>query len=57
MISRLETTRKENGDLVIHATPENRGAALLETLASFEDDFIDILEQDRANQPRLQDRD
>ncbi len=54
--SRVEITRKDNGDLVIHATPENRGAALLETLASFDDDFIDILEEDRANQPGLQDR-
>lgn len=54
--SRVEISRNDNGDLLIHAIPEDRGAALLETLASFEDDFIEILEEDRAQQPEPQDR-
>ena len=54
--SRVEISRNGDGDLLIHAIPEDRGAALLETLASFEDDFIEILEEDRAQQPEPQDR-
>lgn len=54
--SRVEVSRVENGDLLIHAIPEDRGAALLETLASFGNEFVGILEEDRAKQPGLQDR-
>jgi antitoxin VapB len=54
--SRVEISRKQNGDLVIHPIPENRGAALLDALATFSDDFIEILEEDREDQPALQDR-
>ena len=54
--SRVEISRDENGDLLIHAIQEDRGAALLETLASFESDFVEILEEDRAKQPAVQDR-
>ena len=54
--SRVEISRNEEGDLVIHAIPENRGAMLLETLSTFADDYIEILREDRANQPGLQGR-
>ena len=54
--SRVEISRVKNGDLLIHPIPEDRGAALLETLASFGSDFAEILEEDRAKQPGLQDR-
>lgn len=54
--SRVEISRNEDGDLVIHAMPEDRGEALLEALSSFADDYVEILEEDRANQPPLQDR-
>jgi antitoxin VapB len=54
--SRVEISRKQNGDLVIHPIPENRGISLLDALASFDEDFIEILEEDRNDQPALQDR-
>ena len=54
--SRVEISRNPDGDLVIHAIPEKRGTALLDVLAGFEDDFAAILEEDRACQPALQDR-
>ena len=54
--SRVEISRVKNGDLLIHAIPEDRAAALLETLASFGSDFVEILEEDRAEQPGFQDR-
>ena len=54
--SRVEISRNQNGDLVIHAIPENRGTALLEALSAFDDDFIEILEEDSKDQPALQDR-
>lgn len=54
--SRVEISRDESGDLLIHAIPEARGTLLLETLASFGEDFVEILEEDRAKQPGLQDR-
>ncbi len=55
--SRVDVSRNEDGDLIIHPIPENRGAALLEVLSSFDSEFVEIMEQVRADQPRLQDRD
>ncbi|MBL4795252.1 MAG: AbrB/MazE/SpoVT family DNA-binding domain-containing protein [Pseudomonadales bacterium] len=54
--SRVEITRSKNGDLIIHAMPDDRGAALLSALAAFEDDFVDILEEDRGELLSPQDR-
>ncbi|MCY4181498.1 MAG: AbrB/MazE/SpoVT family DNA-binding domain-containing protein [Gammaproteobacteria bacterium] len=54
--SRVEISKAENGDLIIHSVPEDRGAALLEVLASFTDDYVAILEEDQASQPALQER-
>ena len=54
--SRVEISRRRDGDLVIHAIPENRGDALLNALSAFEDDFVEILEEDRRHQPPLQER-
>ncbi len=54
--SRVEISRNTDGDLVIHAIPEDRGAALLDALALFEGEFIEILEEDRENQQEPQDR-
>ena len=54
--SQVEISRNQDGDLVIHAIPENRGDALLDALAGFDDDFIEILEEDRNDQLPLQDR-
>lgn len=54
--SRVEISRNQKGDLVIHPIPENRGAALLDALATFDEDFIEILEENCNDQPALQDR-
>ncbi len=54
--SQVEITRTKEGDLIIHAICENRGTALLDALASFDDDFAAILEEDRNHQPSPQDR-
>ena len=54
--SQVEITRNKDGDLVIHAIPENRGTALLDALSAFDDDFIDILEENYRTQPTVQER-
>ena len=54
--SQVEITRNKDGDLVIHAIPENRGTALLDALSAFDNDFIDILEENYRTQPTLQER-
>ena len=53
---RVEISRTEQGDLLIHPIPADRGAALLEALAAFDDDFIAALEASRAEQPVVQER-
>ena len=55
-VSSVEITRTENGDLVIHPIPRDRGAALMEALQGFDEDFIQALEQDQREQPPVQDR-
>jgi len=54
--SQVEITRNKDGDLVIHAIPENRGTALLDALSAFDNDFIDILEENYRAQPTVQER-
>lgn len=54
--SRVAITRNEQGDLIIHPLPADRGAALLQALSAFDDDFAALLEEDRTGQPALQDR-
>jgi Virulence-associated protein and related proteins len=56
-VSSVEITRKDNGDLVIHPIPQDRGAALIEALQGFDDDFIEALEEEQRDQPAVQDRD
>ncbi|NNM81755.1 MAG: AbrB/MazE/SpoVT family DNA-binding domain-containing protein [Burkholderiales bacterium] len=45
--SRVEITRTESGDLLIHPIPSDRGSALLQALSRFDDEFAAILEEDR----------
>lgn len=50
---RVEITRTEQGDLLIHPLPINKGAALLDTLAGFDDEhehpvFIGVHGGERA---------
>lgn len=54
--SRVAITRNEQGDLIIHPLPTDRGTALLQALSAFDDDFTALLEEDRAGQPALQER-
>ena len=53
---RVEISRTEQGDLLIHPIPADRGMALLEALAAFDDDFVAALEAGRADQPDMQER-
>ena len=54
--SRVEISRNDDGDLVIHPIPTDRGSALLETLATFDDEYVQLLEEDRQEQPPMQER-
>ncbi len=54
--TQVEISRNANGDLVIHPLPIDRGAALLDTLKSFDEDFVSALEQNYQEQPAMQDR-
>lgn len=54
--SRVAITRNEQGDLIIHPLPADRGVALLEALSAFDADFAALVEKDRQGQPALQDR-
>lgn len=54
--SRVEISRNDAGDLVIHPLPSDRGQALLEALDSFDEEFIDILENDLLAQAPVQER-
>lgn len=53
---RVEITRTEQGDLIIHPIDESKGHALLAALEGFDDDFIAHLEDNRAEAPGMQDR-
>ena len=55
--SLVEISKNKNGDLIIHPIPEDKGAALFEALSRFDDDFIEVLEQEQHDQPTPQDRD
>lgn len=54
--SRVEISRNEQGDLVIHPMSTARGSALLEALSGFSDEFVALLEEGRRDQPPMQDR-
>jgi antitoxin VapB len=54
--SRVEISRNEQGDLVIHPVAADRGAALLDALAGFDDEFVALLEEGRRDQLPMQDR-
>ena len=54
--TQVQNSRNENGDLVIHPLPVDRGAALVAALNAFDEDFVNQLEQNHAMQPAMQDR-
>jgi antitoxin VapB len=53
---RVQISRNEQGDLVLHPLPAKRGAALLEALQGFDEDFVSKVEEDRRDALPLQDR-
>ena len=52
----VEIFRNSDGDLVLHAVPPDRGAALLKTLNAFDDEFVSALEAQQCEQLPMQDR-
>jgi antitoxin VapB len=54
--SRVEIYRNNDGDLVLHPIPADRGAALLQALEAFDDDFAELLVADQEAPLPLQDR-
>jgi antitoxin VapB len=55
-VNRVEISRNDAGDLVIHPLSSDRGQALLEALDGFDDEFIGLLEEDRQTQAPVQER-
>ena len=53
---RVEISRTAAGDLLLHPIPTTRGQALLELLEGFDDEFVALLEQSRAEQLPMQER-
>ena len=53
---KVEIFRNSDGDLVLHAVPADRGAALFKTLNAFDDDFVTALEAKQREQLPMQDR-
>jgi antitoxin VapB len=54
--NRVEISRNAAGDLVIHPLPSDRGLALLEALQGFDEEFIELMEEDRQMQSPPQER-
>ena len=53
---RVEITLTPDGDLLMHPLRPGRGTALLQALEGFDDDFLAALEEGRAEQPPMQER-
>lgn len=52
----VQISRNEQGDLVLHPLRAERGAALLQALQGFDDEFVAALEADRQAPLPMQDR-
>ena len=53
---RVQISRNEAGDLVVHPLRAERGAALMRALEGFDADFVAALEDDRRSPLPMQDR-
>lgn len=53
---RVEIFSNADGDLVLHPVPTDRGAALLDALKGFDDEFVALLEAVRSEQLPMQER-
>lgn len=61
-VSRVQVSRNEHGDLVIHPVPADRGMSMLQALQGFDDDaltdeFVSLVAADRLVQQVAQERD
>lgn len=54
--SRVEISRNEAGDLIVHPIPVERGSALISALMAFDGEYVQLLEEDRRGQPPVQER-
>ena len=54
--SRVQISRNADGDLVLHPFPTDRGAALLDALNAFDDEFVALVEAEQAAPSAMQDR-
>ena len=54
--SRVQISRNADGDLVLHPFPTDRGAALLDALNAFDDEFAVLVEAEQAEPSAMQDR-
>ena len=54
--SRVQISRNADGDLVLHPIPTDRGAALLDALNAFDDEFVALVEAEQAAPSAMQDR-
>ena len=54
--SRVEIFRNAEGDLVLHPIATDRGAALLQALQAFDQDFVDLLAADKKDSLPMQDK-
>ena len=58
-VDQVEISRNDNGDLIIHPIPTQRGQALLQALQALgevDKNFIDALEAEQTKQQSMQDR-
>jgi antitoxin VapB len=54
--SRVQIFLNADGDLVLHPIPTDRGAALLDALNAFDDEFAALVEAEQAEPSAMQDR-
>jgi antitoxin VapB len=54
--SRVQIFLNADGDLVLHPIPSDRGAALLDALNAFDDEFVALVEAEQAAPSAMQDR-
>ena len=54
--SRVEIFRNADGDLVLHPVPADRGAALLDALQAFDDEYVALLEAGQHEKQPMQER-
>lgn len=55
-VSRVEVSRNEQGDLIIHPIITNRGEAFFEAICAFDDEFVKAFEDERRDEQPTQDR-